>query len=95
MSSLQQALQDVGYSPTLSRTLAAITKANIILNDVPYDTLRALAEEAVANMAKPRKVLFQRAGGLVLARYEGERTYVFGRTNREAASRLKTWAGEP
>jgi hypothetical protein len=42
-----------------------------------------------------RKIQYQRAGSHFIARYQGERTYVFGSTKGEAASRLRTWAGKP
>ena len=41
----------------------------------------------------PRKVIVQRAGGLVKARYEGRKSFVFGVNEKHATKRLKTWDG--
>jgi len=39
----------------------------------------------------PRKVIVSKAGGMVKARYEGRRAFVFGYDERHAISRLKIW----
>jgi hypothetical protein len=90
MSIIAEALQDVGYKPTKPRTARqnmAFNREHIILA-VIEDVLEPLIK-------KPRKIQYQRAGDCVLARYEGERAFVFGTTQEEAANRLQTWAGRP
>lgn len=88
MSTIAEGLQDVGYKPTKPRT----ARQNMAFNRNIFAVIEEVLEPLIK---KPRKVQCQRAGGYVLARYEGGRTFVFGTTQEEAASRLQTWAGRP
>jgi hypothetical protein len=85
---LHQALQEVGYTSTRKD----IRRHNLkLLNDKP--PIEAIVDEVFEPVMRPRKVIFTKAGGMVRARYEGRKTFVFGFDERHASNRLKTWDG--
>lgn len=73
MSTIQQALKDVGYKPTAVRlrTLrrAAEREATI--------TLEAFVDGVVERLTKPRKIQVTKAGTHRKARYQGMADFVF------------------
>ncbi len=84
MSTMQQALREVGYKPgTRLRTLRKL--------EAKQPTFQKVIDEVFAPITRPKKVVISKAGDFVRARYEGRRTYVFGYDVRHATSRLKTW----
>ncbi len=88
MSTMQQALREVGYKPSgvRLRTLRQMTE-----REQASATLKKTLDEVFAPITRPKKVVISKAGDFVRARYEGRVTYVFGYDVRHATGRLKTW----
>jgi len=79
MSTMQQALMEVGFQPRL-RTLRRAAER---------ERLETVVDEVIAPITKPRKIQVQRAGGHYKARWEGESACCFGSTPESATERLK------
>jgi hypothetical protein len=79
MSNLQRALQDVGFQPTRIRKT----------EEKP--TIDKMVDKVFETIARPRKVITNKAGGFVTARYEGRRAFVFASDIEAARKRLKCW----
>jgi hypothetical protein len=107
MSTLQTSPQHVGYKTARqmmarNREYFSIDQPTIRRRDVQRLQER---EQVTASLEKfidgvieplikrPRKVIMHRAGGFILARYEGRQTFVFGVDEKEAMKRLKAWEG--
>jgi cytidylate kinase len=90
MSTMQQALQEVGFQPT--RRKKDMQRHNLaLIGREEKPTIDKMVDKVFETIARPRKVITSRAGGFVTARYEGRRAFVFGFDERHALSRLKTW----
>jgi hypothetical protein len=82
-TTMQTALQEIGYQPTFFRT---------------HDTARALGKAldgVITPFIKRRKVQVKYQGGIYIARFEGMRNAAFGNTPSDATSSLKMWGAEP
>jgi hypothetical protein len=77
MSTMHQALQEVGFQPTRRR------------EEKP--TIEKMVDKVFEPITRPRKVITGRAGGFVTARYEGRRAFVFASDIEAARKRLKYW----
>jgi hypothetical protein len=78
MSTLEQALSEIGYQPTMTRP-----------KEEP--TIETVIDGLMEPVTCPLKIVFRKAGGMIKARYGGRKTFVFGYDERHAVSRLKYW----
>jgi hypothetical protein len=86
MSTLQQALQNVGYKPSLNRE----ARKNLEREQIT-EALHRFLDGVLGPLIKPRNIQIQKIGSHYRARYAGESACCFGTTSTEATSRLKFW----
>jgi hypothetical protein len=86
---MQAALQDVGYKPPKPKT----ARQNMAFNrdHIIREQLTTIVDRVFEHTIKARKVQMQRTGCTCKARYEGRKTFVFGKSTTEALSRLQFW----
>ena len=92
MSTMQQALQDVGLEPTKTRqTIRRHNMARFGTEEKP--TLATIVDAVFAPITKTRKIQVQRAGGFYRARYAGRPTTCFALTAEQAIKYLRFFDG--
>jgi hypothetical protein len=99
MSTLQAALQNVGYKPTIRPRDVQRRKERQTTTAIIEAILADAAAQPVCissfSEAPMRKIIYQNAGGFIRARFDGMRNSCFGTTSSDAGGRLKMWGAEP
>jgi hypothetical protein len=91
MSTMLEALQDVGYKPTIRPSDVRRQQERQATTDALAQALDGVIDPLIMN---PRRVEVQRAGGFYRARYEGYENSVFGDNPKQAIERLRLWGLE-
>ncbi len=86
MSTMQQALSEVGVKPRLRTLRRAAERERLRLETVVDEVFEPLIK-------RPLKVQITRVGGYFKARYEGRAICCFGHTPIEATKNLKFFDG--
>lgn len=87
MSTIQEALQDVGYKPPTRRQMRRHNINLFATEERP--TIEKIIDRVIDPITRPLKVQVQRAGGYYRARFEGRQISCFGLTPEQATKNLK------
>jgi hypothetical protein len=98
MSTMGEALQGVGYKPTIRPSDVQRRKER----QTTTATIEAILEDVAAqpvcissfSEAPMRRIIYQRSGGFIRARYAGYENNCFGDNPKQASERLRLWGLE-
>jgi hypothetical protein len=99
MSTMMEALQQVGFRPTIRPRDVRKSKERQTTTAIIEAILEDAATQPVCissfSEAPMRRIIYQKSGGFIRARFEGMRNNCFGNSPSDAGSRLKMWGAEP